>query len=127
VRGRDSAGQYQVTPKQIAPTRRVRRNRRMAPIRLVILQQSHPSIVDPRHVFLTPAEVITRYRWGRTKGYEVMLTRRDGLPGAISGRYRLDTLLRCEDQQAGPDDEARVAPLLPPLPPRNRPPRKMVS
>jgi hypothetical protein len=31
----------------------------------------HESIVDPRHVFLTSAEVMARYRWGRTKGYEV--------------------------------------------------------
>lgn len=99
----------------------------MAPIRLVISQHSHLSIVDPRHVFLTPAEVMSRYRWGRTKGYEVMRTRRDGFPGAISGRYRLDMLLRWEDRQAGPDGDADLAPLLPALPPRKRPVRKVVS
>ena len=124
VRSRASAGQYQIALKQIAPACRVRRNRRMAPIRLVISQHSHPSIVDPCHVFLTPAEVMARYRWGRTKGYEVMRTRRDGFPGAIGGRYRLDMLLRWEEQQAGPDDEANIAPL---FPPRKRPVRKVVS
>ena len=120
-------GQYRIAVKQIASGRRVRHNRRMAPIRLVITQNSHPPIVDPRHVFLTAAEVMARYQWGRTKGYEVMRTRRDGFPGAISGRYRLDTLLHWEDQQAGRDDEADVAELLPPLPPRKRPVRKVVS
>ena len=39
-------------------------------------QGEHESIVDPRHILLTPAEVMARYRWGRTKGYEVMRTPR---------------------------------------------------
>ena len=53
------------------------------------------------HVFLTPAEVMARYRWGRTKGYEVMRSRRDDFPCALGGRYRLDSLPVWEDRQLG--------------------------
>jgi hypothetical protein len=87
-------------------------------------QHSHASIVDPRHVFLTPAEVMTRYPWGRTKGYEVMRTRRDGFPGAVGGRYWLDTLLRWEDERLGLASEP---PALPQLPPRKRAVRSEVA
>lgn len=54
---------------------------------------------DPRNTFLIPAEVMLRYGWGRTKGYETLRERRHGFPPAIAGRYRLDTLLAWEDQQ----------------------------
>ena len=114
-------GQYRIAVKQIASGRRVRHNRRMAPIRLVITQNSHPPIVDPRHVFLTTAEVMARYQWGRTKGYEVMRTRRDGFPLGIGGRYRLDTLLRWEDEHLGLAPKPATSPETPQLPPRKRP------
>jgi hypothetical protein len=52
----------------------------------------HESIVDPRRLSLTPAAVMARYRWVRTKGYEVMRNRPNGVPEAIGGRYRLDSL-----------------------------------
>ena len=88
----------------------------------------HESIVDPRHVFLTPAEVMARYRWGRTKGYEVMRRHCNGFPQAIGGRYRLDSLLGWEDRQLGlapaDQDDHSVVPL---LPDRKRPGRKAAS
>ena len=53
---------------------------------------------DPRHTFLTAREVIARYGWGRTKGYEV-LRRRDFPRPVVGDRYRLDTLMAWEDSQ----------------------------
>jgi predicted DNA-binding transcriptional regulator AlpA len=52
---------------------------------------------DPAHTFLTAKEVIARYGWGRTRGYEVL--RGPDFPRAIAGRYRLDTLIAWEDAQ----------------------------
>jgi hypothetical protein len=93
-------------------------------------QDEHESIVDPRHVFLTPAEVMARYRWGRTKGYDVMRSRRDGFPRPIAGRYRLDSLLVWEEQQLGlsrdglAESESSILAL---MPPSKRPGRKAAS
>lgn len=52
----------------------------------------------PRHTFLTAREVIARYGWGRTKGYQV-LRRRDFPRPVVGDRYRLDTLMAWEDSQ----------------------------
>ncbi|MER6971111.1 hypothetical protein ABT304_08665 [Nocardioides sp. NPDC000445] len=60
---------------------------------------------DPRHVFLTAGEVMARYRWGRTKGYEQL--QRGGFPKPIAGRYRLDLLMQWEDDQLA--DSTRTA------------------
>lgn len=54
---------------------------------------------DPRNKFLTRSEVMLRYGWGRTKGYEKLRERLDGFPPAIDGRYRLDTLLAWEERR----------------------------
>jgi hypothetical protein len=63
-------------------------------------------------VFLTAAEVIARYGWGRTKGYRVL--RSPGFPRAICGdRYRLDTLLAWEELQLSAPREPAPAPMLP--------------
>lgn len=59
---------------------------------------------DPRHTFLTAREVIARYRWGRTKGYEQLRDR--DFPRPVAGRYRLDLLMAWEDKQI---TEAAVA------------------
>lgn len=62
---------------------------------------------DPRNTFLTLAEVMFCYGWGRTKGYELMRERLDGFPPAVAGRYQLDTLFAWEGRQlaaAGWDD-----------------------
>jgi hypothetical protein len=67
---------------------------------------------DPTHTFLVPAEVFARYRWGRTKGYQMLKSA--GFPRAIGGAYRLDTLTAWEEEQlAGPRpaaDEASASP-----------------
>jgi hypothetical protein len=52
---------------------------------------------DPKHTFLKAKEVFVRYKWGRTKGYQVL--QRPGFPRAIEGSYRLDTLIAWEDAQ----------------------------
>lgn len=53
--------------------------------------------VSPRDIFLTSKEVIARYRWGRTRGYEML--KRPGFPKRVAGAYRLDTLHAWEDGQ----------------------------
>jgi hypothetical protein len=73
---------------------------------------------------------MARYRWGRTKGYEVMRSRRDGFPPAVGGRYRLDSLLGWENHQLAPiseDADASSRSARPLLPPRKRPGRKAAS
>lgn len=52
---------------------------------------------DPAHTFLAAKEVIARYGWGRTMGYQVLAS--PGFPRAIAGRYRLDTLIAWEEPQ----------------------------
>jgi hypothetical protein len=52
---------------------------------------------DAAHTFLSSKEVIARYGWGRTKGYQVLAG--PGFPRAIAGRYRLDTLIAWEAAQ----------------------------
>lgn len=53
--------------------------------------------IDPAHTFLAAKEVIARYGWGRTEGYQVMAS--PGFPRAIARRYRLDTLIAWEEAQ----------------------------
>ena len=69
---------------------------------------------NPLHNFLTAQDVIARYGWGRTKGYQMLRSR--GFPRPIGrDRYRLDSLIVWEDAQIS---EARPAP--PSLPARKR-------
>lgn len=61
---------------------------------------------DPRHTFLTAREVIARYGWGRTKGYQVLRGR--DFPRALAGdRYRLDMLMAWEDSQVQQQQQRR--------------------
>jgi len=61
---------------------------------------------DPRHIFLTAREVIERYGWGRTKGYQVL--RQRDFPRPVAGdRYRPDTLMAWEDSQV--QEQQRLA------------------
>ena len=64
----------------------------------------------PEHIFLTKQEVIARYRWSRSKGYEVMQS--SDFPRDIEGRYRLDTLLAWEQARLTP--KPREVKTLPP-------------
>lgn len=73
---------------------------------------SHPGSRPPADVFLTATEVIARYGWGRTKGYRVL--RSAGFPRPIGGdRYRLDALLRWENDQLSAPLSERSTPRLP--------------
>ncbi|MHB8451230.1 MAG: hypothetical protein ACYDAQ_12385 [Mycobacteriales bacterium] len=83
---------------------------------------SPAAAIDPRHTFLAAREVMARYGWGRTKGYEMLRDPR--FPRPLAGnRYRLDTLMAWEDTQLA-GAAAPVAPLRPAFPPRKRPGRK---
>jgi hypothetical protein len=77
---------------------------------------------DPRHIFLNAREVITRYGWGRTKGYQML--RQPGFPRPVGGdRYRLDLLMAWEDRQSAGDPaapEPADALRSPAFPPRKR-------
>jgi hypothetical protein len=57
--------------------------------------------VDPRHVFLDARDVMARYGWGKTKGYQ-NLKDRDLVPPPVMthpDRWRLDQLVDWEDQR----------------------------
>lgn len=70
---------------------------------------------DPRHVFLTASEVMARYGWGKTKGYQNLKDRELVPPPVMThpDRWRLDQLLAWEEQRMSLADaslEALVAP-----------------
>ena len=56
---------------------------------------------DPRHVFLHASDVIRRYDWGKTKGYQ-NLKDRSLVPAPVMthpDRWRLDQLLAWEEKR----------------------------
>jgi hypothetical protein len=56
---------------------------------------------DPRHVFLHASDVIRRYDWGKTKGYQ-NLKDRTLVPAPVMphpDRWRLDQLLAWEEKR----------------------------
>ena len=54
---------------------------------------------DPRHVFLSASEVMARYGWGKTKGYQNLKDRELVPPPVMThpDRWRLDQLLAWEE------------------------------
>ena len=56
---------------------------------------------DPRNVFLTAREVIARYGWGKTKGYQMLMDRELVPPPVMPhpDRWRLDQLIAWEDRR----------------------------
>ena len=70
---------------------------------------------DPRHVFLRASDVIRRYDWGKTKGYQ-NLKDRELVPAPVMthpDRWRLDQLLAWEEKRMALAEaalEALVAP-----------------
>ena len=57
--------------------------------------------LDPRHVFLDATDVMSRYGWGKTKGYQ-NLKNRDLVPPPVMthpDRWRLDHLLGWEERR----------------------------
>jgi len=68
----------------------------------------------PLHAFLTAKDVMARYGWGRTKGYQMLRSR--GFPRPVGrDRYRLDSIMAWEDAQI-----KDVVITVPSLPPRKR-------
>ncbi|MFZ5852141.1 MAG: hypothetical protein ACOYY2_12235 [Actinomycetota bacterium] len=70
---------------------------------------------DPRHVFLSAREVMTRYSWGRRKGYQHLKGRELVPPPVMSypDRWRVDQLLAGEEKRMALAEaalEAFVAP-----------------
>jgi predicted DNA-binding transcriptional regulator AlpA len=66
---------------------------------------------DPRHVFLDAREVMRRYGWGKTKGYQ-NLKDRDLVPPPVMthpDRWRLDQLLAWEDRRIAAAESGLVA------------------
>ena len=56
---------------------------------------------DPRHVFLSASEVMARYSWGKTKGYQ-NLKDRELVPAPVMthpDRWRLDQLIAWEERR----------------------------
>jgi hypothetical protein len=70
---------------------------------------------DPRHVFLDAHDVMARYGWGKTKGYQ-NLKDRSLVPAPVMAnpdRWRLDQLLAWEEKRMALAEaalEALVAP-----------------
>jgi len=56
---------------------------------------------DPRHVFLSAGEVIARYGWGKTRGYQHLKNRALIPPPVMThpDRWRLDQLLDWEEKR----------------------------
>ena len=57
--------------------------------------------LDPRHVFLDARDVMARYGWGKTKGYQ-NLKDRDLVPPPVMthpDRWRLDQLMSWEERR----------------------------
>ncbi len=56
---------------------------------------------DPRHVFLSAGEVLARYGWGKTKGYQNLKDRAFVPPPVMThpARWRLDQLLAWEEKR----------------------------
>lgn len=67
--------------------------------------------LDPRHVFLDASDVMARYGWGKTKGYQ-NLKNRDLVPAPVMthpDRWRLDQLMAWEERRMAMADTALEA------------------
>lgn len=56
---------------------------------------------DPRHVFLSAGDVLRRYGWGKTQGYQNLKNRQMVPPPVVRhpDRWRLDQLMAWEERQ----------------------------
>ena len=66
---------------------------------------------DPRHVFLHAGDVLRRYDWGKTKGYQNLKDRSLVPPPVMThpDRWRLDQLLAWEEKRMALAEEALEA------------------
>lgn len=71
---------------------------------------------DPRHVFLDAHDVMARYGWGKTKGYQNLKDRELVPPPVMThpDRWRLDQLLAWEEKRMALA-EAALASLVSPI------------
>jgi len=70
---------------------------------------------DPRNVFLSAGQVLARYGWGKTKGYQNLKDRELVPPPVMThpDRWRLDQLLAWEEKRIALAEaalEALIAP-----------------
>lgn len=75
------------------------------------MQDKISHLRDPRHVFLDAREVMRRYGWGKTKGYQ-NLKDRDLVPPPVMShpdRWRLDQLLAWEERRIAMAEAALMA------------------
>lgn len=65
------------------------------------MSQVRSNDTDPRHVFLDAHDVMARYGWGKTKGYQNLKDRELVPPPVIThpDRWRLDQLLAWEEKR----------------------------
>jgi hypothetical protein len=70
---------------------------------------------DPRHVFLGARDVMARYGWGKTKGYQNLKDRELVPPPVMThpDRWRLDQLLAWEEKRMALAEAAQDALLAP--------------
>jgi hypothetical protein len=70
---------------------------------------------DPRNVFLCAGEVMARYGWGKTKGYQNLKDRELVPPPVMThpDRWRLDQLLAWEARRMALAQAALDAPVAP--------------
>lgn len=74
-----------------------------------LIQDNGP--LDPRHVFLHAGDVMSRYGWGKTKGYQNLKDRSLVPPPVMThpNRWRLDQLLAWEELRIGLAEEGLQA------------------
>jgi|GEM_PF-5034206 len=77
-----------------------------------------PFECSPRDVFLSRTDVISRYGWGRTKGYQMLHS--PGFPGDCGGRWSLMALLAWEEMSSAPLPSTAIPVITFPTPQRNR-------
>lgn len=67
----------------------------------MVWAQDVDGTLEPRHVFLSAGEVIARYGWGKTKGYQNLKDRTLVPPPVMThpDRWRLDQLLASEEKR----------------------------
>lgn len=88
---------------------------------------------DPRQVFLSAGDVLRRYGWGKTRGYQNLKDREMIPPPVVRhpNRWRLDQLMAWEERRMklaeaalnaiGPGARSKVGDLLPQPKQRRRP------
>lgn len=68
---------------------------------------------DPRHVFLDASDVMARYGWGKTKGYQNLKNRELVPPPVVThpDRWRLDQLVAWEERRMALAEQALAEPI----------------